>query len=107
MIETGPVKVWSKSDFRRDSGDFKSATPGARNAGPDQAHVGTETVQAYEDRWDLLGTPTDEVPVMLPPWYRELAADPRVGLPPEHPWNKELPKFDTGLEVSPNRTWGH
>jgi hypothetical protein len=81
----------------------RSAPPGKRNAGPDQARVGVETVLRYEDRWDLLGTDTYEVPIMLPPWYRTLAADPRVGLPPEHPWKKKLPKFDAGLEVSPNR----
>lgn len=80
-----------------------SATAGTRNSGMEQARVGIDTVLRYEDRWDLLGTDTDEVPILLPPWYRELAADPRVGLPPAHPWNKELPKFDAGLEVSPNR----
>lgn len=69
------------------------AAPGKRNAGLDQARVGIETIQAYEDRWDLLGTPTNEVPVMLPGWYRELAADPRVGLPEGHPWKQKLPEW--------------
>lgn len=67
---------------------------GKRNPGMQHARVGTDIVADYEDRWDLLGTPKDKVPIMLPPWYRELAADPRVGLPPEHPWKKRLPKFD-------------
>jgi hypothetical protein len=58
-----------------------------------QARVGIETVQPYEDRWDLLGTSTDEVPVMLPKWYRELAVDPRVGLPEGHPWKEKLPEW--------------
>ncbi|MFC9353248.1 hypothetical protein [Arthrobacter sp. NPDC057013] len=66
---------------------------GRRNAGPDQARVGVETFKPYEDRWDLLGTQTDKVPVMLPKHYRELAADPRVGLPGGHPWKKELPDW--------------
>lgn len=69
------------------------APPGKRNAGPDQARVGVETFRSYEDRWDLLGTPTDEVHVMLPKRYRELAADPRVGLPDGHPWKEELPDW--------------
>jgi hypothetical protein len=66
---------------------------GRRNPGMEQARVGTDIVADYEDRWDLLGTKTNQVPVMLPPWYRELAADPRVGLPPEHPWKDELPEW--------------
>lgn len=69
------------------------APPGKRNAGMDQSRVGIETVQPYEDCWDLLGTPTDNIPVMLPGRYRELAADPRVGLPQGHPWKKELPEW--------------
>lgn len=70
-----------------------SAPPGTRNSGMDQARVGIDTVQAYEDCWDLLGTPTEEVPVMLPKRYRELAVDPRVGLPERHPWRKQLPEW--------------
>lgn len=67
---------------------------GKRNSGMEHARVGIDTVLRYEDRWDLLGTDTDKVPIMLPPWYSDLAADPRVGLPPEHPWKKGLPEFD-------------
>lgn len=70
-----------------------AAPPGKRNAGPDQSRVGIETVRPYEERWDLLGTPTDEVRVMLPRWYRELAVDPRVGLPDTHPWTQNLPEW--------------
>ncbi|WP_314194524.1 hypothetical protein [uncultured Arthrobacter sp.] len=70
-----------------------NALPGGRNAGLDQARVGIETVEPYEDRWDLLGTETDEVPVLLPGWYRKLAAEPRVGLPAGHPWTSELPEW--------------
>jgi hypothetical protein len=46
---------------------------------------------------DLLGTSTEKVPILLPPWYRELAADPRVGLPEDHPWKDELPDFGAGF----------
>ncbi|MBO0906999.1 hypothetical protein [Arthrobacter sunyaminii] len=67
--------------------------PGKRNAGPDQSRVSVETFQPYEDRWDLLGTPTGEIPVMLPRHYRKLAVDPRVGLPEDHPWKEYLPDW--------------
>jgi hypothetical protein len=30
---------------------------------------------------------------MRPEWYRELAADPRVGLPEGDPWKKRLPEW--------------
>jgi hypothetical protein len=58
-----------------------------------QARVGTDVVADYEDRWDLLGTETKKVKVMLPRRCRDLAADPGIGLSPEHPWKKELPEF--------------
>lgn len=56
---------------------------GRRSPGMEQARVGTDVVADYEDRWDLLGTDTAEVSIMLPPWYRELAADPRARRRPE------------------------
>lgn len=49
---------------------------GRRNPAMEHARVGTDIVSDYEDRWDLFGTPTDKVPIMLPKRYRELAADP-------------------------------
>jgi hypothetical protein len=67
--------------------------PGTRNSSMDESRVAIETLLGYEDRWDLLGTQTDQVPVMLPEHYRELAADPRVGLPEGHPWKKKLPEW--------------
>lgn len=69
------------------------AAPGKRNAGVEQSRVGVETFLAYEDRWDLLGTRIDEVSVLLPPHYRELATNPRVGLPEGHPWHADLPQW--------------
>jgi hypothetical protein len=69
-----------------------SARPGTRNTPLSQARVRFETVLSYEDRWDLLGTPTDSIPVMLPKQYRELAVEPRVGLPEGHPWKTKLPE---------------
>jgi hypothetical protein len=47
--------------------------------------------RGYEDRWELLGTPTPEVPVLLPPRLRELAPDERTGLPNGNPRNDHPP----------------
>ena len=70
-----------------------SATPGTRNSGMEQARVGIDTVLRYEDRWDLLGGPTDDVAVLLPGSLRERAQLDRVGLPPGHPWATRLPEW--------------
>jgi hypothetical protein len=50
-----------------------------------------EVWAGYEDRCDLLTTPTDEAPVLLPGWVRERALEARVGLPAGHPWREDLP----------------
>lgn len=76
-------------DWRTDP----SAPEGKRNAGLSQARIRMEIWQGYEDRWDLLGTPTSTVPVLLPSWLRQRAQETRVGLPPGHPWNNELPPW--------------
>ncbi len=70
-----------------------SAPEGKRNAGLSQARIQSIIWQEYEDRWDLLGTPTSEVHVLLPVWLRQRAQEERVGLPPGHPWNDELPQW--------------
>ena len=70
-----------------------SVSPGTRNTGLDQARVSWSVWLGYEDKWGLLGIPTKEVPVLLPPKLRELALDERVGLPPDHPWRKDLPEW--------------
>jgi hypothetical protein len=66
---------------------------GRRNAGVDQARVSAPVFTGYEDRWDLLDGPTTDAPVLLPPEYRSLALEKRVGLPPEHPWHDALPEW--------------
>jgi hypothetical protein len=76
-------------DWRTDP----SAPAGTRNAGPDQARIRWDVWRGYEDRWDLLGTPTTKVPVLLPSELRGLALGSRVGLPPDHPWNDHLPTW--------------
>lgn len=67
------------------------AEPGKRNAPVDRARVLLPVWGGYEDRWDLIKRPTSDAPVLLPPRYRELALDSRVGLPAGHPWLEELP----------------
>lgn len=66
---------------------------GTRNTPLSMARVYQSTWQGYEDCWDLLGTPTTEVPVLLPRSYRELAQGKRIGLPEGHPWAHELPHW--------------
>jgi hypothetical protein len=68
-----------------------AARPGTRNATLDRARVRMEVWAGYEDRCDLLTTPTDEAPVLLPGWVRERALEARVGLPAGHPWREDLP----------------
>lgn len=70
-----------------------AAPAGTRNAGVEQSRVGVETFMPYEDRWDLLHIPTNEVEVMLPPHYRDLAMNPLIGLPDGHPWREDLPAW--------------
>ncbi|RFA11706.1 hypothetical protein B7R22_18260 [Subtercola boreus] len=67
---------------------------GVRNVGPERARVTLPTFAGYEDAWSTLGEPTDQVPVLLPPQFHDYAQDhARVGLPPDHPWNKVLPNW--------------
>jgi hypothetical protein len=70
-----------------------AAPAGTRNTPLSMARVYLSTWQDYEDRWDLLGTSTSEVPVLLPRSYRELARKERIGLPVDHPWNDGLPRW--------------
>jgi hypothetical protein len=67
--------------------------PGKRNTPISLANVGELPFIRYEDRWDLLDTPTDEVPVLLSAWCRQMALEKRVGLPPDHPWREHLPEW--------------
>ncbi len=47
----------------------------------------------YENRWDLFDGSAHEAPVLLPPEYRVLALDLRVGLPPQYSWLSGLPEW--------------
>jgi hypothetical protein len=70
-----------------------SAPEGTRNAPISQARIRLDIWRGYEDRWDLLGSPTSEVPVLLPGWLRQQSQEKRVGLPAGHPWNEALPQW--------------
>lgn len=63
------------------------------NATSEQVWVSWLTWQHYEERWDLLGTPTSDVPVMLSVFYRWQAINKFVDMPPGHPWNDEFPEW--------------
>jgi hypothetical protein len=67
------------------------AAPGTRNAPQAQAVVKETVFADYKDRWDLLGTATDTVPVLLPARCKKQCKLSRVGLPPNHPWSNQLP----------------
>lgn len=70
-----------------------TVSPGKRNTPLERARIPWDIWEGYEDRWDLLGTPTTQVPVLLSRWCRDMAQDVRVGLPPGHPWNGDLPEW--------------
>jgi hypothetical protein len=64
---------------------------GKRNVSAARARVYVRTFEAYEDRWDLLDIDESSCPVLLPAHYRDLAREPRVGLPEGHAWRTQLP----------------
>ncbi len=66
---------------------------GQRNAPVERSRVLMQTFKEYEGRWDLLLHDQDKVPVLLPKRFRELALDPRVGLPADHEWHVTLPEW--------------
>ena len=70
-----------------------SAVAGKRNAEVDAARLTLATWLRYEDRWDLLDNSAFDAPVLLPHRLRGLALEPRVGLPPNHPWTEHLPNW--------------
>jgi hypothetical protein len=66
---------------------------GTRNTPLTQSRTELAVWTGYENRWDLLLKPTSNAPVLLPPDFRDLALDERVGLPPGHPWLRRLPNW--------------
>lgn len=73
---------------------------GQRNAPVDRARVLLPIFERYEDRWDLLHVDEPDVPVLLPPDYREYAVDTRVGLPAV----ARVAHVDAELVIPPVRT---
>lgn len=66
---------------------------GRRNVGVEHSRVQALYFSKYENRWDLLGTPASEVPVLFESKYRQLAQNPLVGLPDRHPWKDSIPEW--------------
>lgn len=56
------------------------------------------TWEGYRDAWDLLEQPTSQCAVRLPQAWRTWVDDPRVGLPPGHPWGDALPDWQAGRQ---------
>ena len=61
---------------------------GKRNAPLEMARVGAEVWAGYRDRWDPLGCDARGAVVRLPSWMRRAMDLSRVGLPPDHRWQK-------------------
>lgn len=78
---------------RRDWLTDPGAPPGRRSTSAAQSRISADAFQRYEDQWDLLHAPTSQAPVLLPERFRELALDPRIGLPQDHPWQTGLPEW--------------
>lgn len=70
-----------------------SASPGKRNATVEGARLPLPVIESYEGRWEFLHVDEEVVPVLLPPAFRQLALDERVGLPEAHPWREGLPQW--------------
>lgn len=70
-----------------------SAAPGKRNVGVERARSTMPTFAAYWNRWDLLETDQSQAPILLPAQFRDWAQAEGIGLPPGHPWAKNLPNW--------------
>lgn len=66
---------------------------GKRNVPASRSRVHIPIFERYEDRWDLLDVDERSCPVLLPPEYRDLAQESRVGLPDGHSWRTSLPTW--------------
>ena len=66
---------------------------GKRNTPVSGSRVKSWVFDGYKERWDLLGSRTDDAPVLLPPQHREFSQLDRVGLPAGHPWRETLPQW--------------
>ncbi|TQO18531.1 hypothetical protein FB472_0048 [Rhodoglobus vestalii] len=75
------------------------AQPGTRNAGPSRSRVNVDGWARYEDRWDLLLSPTTDCPVVLPKWMQNASLLDRVARNPnyswQHPWRDAPPTWSS------------
>jgi hypothetical protein len=78
-----------------------TVVPGQRNAPVDRSRVLLPVFTGYEDRWDLLTSPTPEVCVRLPTHYRALALDPRRRAPSAPPMGNSPTRLVSGASA-----WG-
>lgn len=65
-------------------------TPDHPDVELDRMRISETVFEAYQDRWDLLDSPTSEVPIMLPKPLLELIDDQRIRSP-ERPWAPQGP----------------
>lgn len=86
--------VWAAAWIQhRDWLTDPSVEPGKRNSPLSEAWLHPSALAGYEGQWDLMRDPSADSPVLLPARFRELALDPRVGLPDGHPWTQSLPNW--------------
>jgi hypothetical protein len=62
---------------------YDPAHKGRRNTGLEGARLAPSDFAEYAERWDLLGNPTNRVPVLLPRWVADGVND--WALPEGHP----------------------
>lgn len=66
---------------------------GKRNTPVERTRLRAWRIEGYEDRWDLLDSPTAHAPVLLDADLRDWAQRPHIGLPERHPWRDDLPEW--------------
>lgn len=66
---------------------------GSRKLNMERSHPGHHVFAGYRARWDLLGLPTSECPVLLPSGFKKLACDEGIGVPAGHPRLQGVPPW--------------
>jgi len=67
---------------------------GRRNTPMGRARTGVDAWFGYEEQWNLLRERGQEAPVLLPRWMRDASSLDRIGLPPKHRWQSQMPSQD-------------
>jgi hypothetical protein len=60
---------------------------GKRNTPVIRGRMGLEVWVRYEERWHLLDESAYDAPILLPPHFRQVLAEPRINFPNWHPWS--------------------